>query len=145
MLSQSLTALIAILAFPAIGWILIYSLRASSSKEQDAHQAPRPPFYKWDFLEIRWLLRMLIAATRGTLHDLEQETFDRLSRERRSPIRTFGFSRAGERMIHTMDPELVNAVLVRQFDEFIMGKREKYFEPLLGRHSMVSTSLLIVR
>lgn len=84
---------------------------------------------------------MLVAATRSTLHDLEQATFDQLSRERGAPIRTFGFNRAGEKLLHTMDPVLINAILVRQFNDFVMGRRLKYFEPLLGEHSIVSTSV----
>lgn len=139
MLALSLKVLLAASGLSLLGWGLLYVWRAQNNKCENVNRAPGVSKW-WDPFDICWMCKMLVAALNGTLHDLEQSTYDKLSREAQAPIRTFQFTRAGGKFIHTMDPMLFQAVLVKQFDDFGMGRRTKYFGPLLGQHSIVSAS-----
>lgn len=49
-----------------------------------------------------------------------------------SEYKTFKLSVAGQRILFTLDPENIKAVLATQFNDFALGSRHAHFLPLLG-------------
>jgi len=95
--------------------------------------APVPPFRPWwDILDLHMLFSEIYAAWDNTLHTFERSTWDRLCEKSGYTVRTMGFSRLGTTTVYTTDPVNINAILVSQFPDFLVGGRRHSLEPLLG-------------
>ncbi|KAK6457433.1 cytochrome P450 alkane hydroxylase [Scheffersomyces xylosifermentans] len=76
------------------------------------------------------LWRVLLDAKKsGELVDFIKRRYGLL---RRPDVPTFTFKIVGINLIATKDPENIKAILATQFNEFALGKRQAFFNPLLG-------------
>lgn len=95
----------------------------------------------WDILDLNMLLSQMYAACDSTLHIFERNTWDRLREKSGFTVRSLRFSRLGSTTIYTKDPININAVLVSQFPDFLVGGRRHSLEPLIG-HQIVKSFFL---
>lgn len=75
-------------------------------------------------LDIFWKVRKLRQD--GNLSDFQKEHYDHLG------VDTFMARVVLKRLLHTMNPENIKAVVSTQFDDFGIGSRKPLFRPLLG-------------
>ncbi|KAI5950278.1 hypothetical protein KGF54_005235 [Candida jiufengensis] len=87
-----------------------------------------PPFYKKaGFTGVPALLEAVKRKNNGRLADWADETFDQF------PNMSVYLNVCGLlKIVFTVDPENIKAVLATQFNDFSLGTRHEHFAPLLG-------------
>nr|P24458.1 RecName: Full=Cytochrome P450 52A3-B; Short=CYP52A3-B; AltName: Full=Alkane-inducible P450-ALK1-B; AltName: Full=CYPLIIA3 [Candida maltosa]AAC60531.1 n-alkane-inducible cytochrome P-450 [Candida maltosa]BAA02041.1 n-alkane-inducible cytochrome P-450 [Candida maltosa] len=87
-----------------------------------------PPYFKTaGFVGIPGLIDVIKAKNAGKLADYADQTFDEY------PHHSFYMTVAGMlKIVLTVDPENIKAVLATQFNDFALGARHAHFDPLLG-------------
>ncbi|KAI5954290.1 hypothetical protein KGF54_002065 [Candida jiufengensis] len=116
-----------------IGLILVYYIIKYIHTQLLIKQLGAKPFtnYRSDgFLGFKNGLEALRRKNNGTSLEMGHENFIKVSNP---DVPTYHERVFGTPLVFTKDPENIKSILATQFNDFCLGKRLWYFEPLLGK------------
>lgn len=109
------------------GTVLLFALHRQFQiyRMYKKHGCKEVIFYNRGYLGLGLLYNSLTAMLKGGALEFFGGVVDSLPP-------TFGLTIAGMRIVSTMDPDNIKAVLATQFNDFALGSRHAHFLPLLG-------------